>query len=57
MDMWFFERILNITKESDSSLAHHGYNIFLSQIHFNLCLEWVKNMYDIHTYEIHSTLE
>ncbi len=56
MDMWFFERILNITKESDSSLAHRGYNIFFESNSLqSLFGMGVKNMYDIHTYEIHST--
>ena len=56
MDMWFFERILNITKESDSSFAHRGYHIFLEanplQSLFGI---GVKNMYNIHTYEVHTT--
>ena len=56
MDMWFFERILNITKESDSSLAHRGYNIFFESNSLqSLFGMGVKNMYDIHTYGIHST--
>tara|TARA_A100000164_G_scaffold379178_1_gene422768 strand:+ start:232 stop:1422 length:1191 start_codon:yes stop_codon:yes gene_type:complete len=56
MDMWFFERILNITKESDSSFAHRGYNIFFESNYLqSLFGIGLKNMYTIHTYEIHST--
>ena len=55
-EMSFFKRITNILNESDTSLSHRGYLVFLEgnslQAIFGM---GVKNVFKLHTYEIHST--
>lgn len=56
-DMYFFKRALNMFTESDSSLSHRGYLVFLEGNFLqNIFGMGIKNVLNIHKYEIHSTL-
>ena len=56
-EMHLVKRTLNLFTESDSSLSHRGYTVFLEgSLLQNIFGMGVKNVYKFHTYEIHSTL-
>jgi len=56
LDTYFFDRLINVLNESDSSLESRGYNVFLEanlpEAIFGMSL---NKIYELREYEIHST--